>query len=298
MTTAVDGKIMTMIENASSLTELAREIREACQAARRSGLTALDHIFRAGEALSKAQEQVTGNWKRWLRENCFLGVSTALLYQRIAHHRGEIETKAKEDPSFSLRAARRLITEKPKGGAKASKATKATEVIQETESAETELKTPPSRGRDAGNVPHVVTRIDSKGRRQLATGVRKSATKVEASPSPSVLTAPPGSRAVFPPPLVVAGNSLDPEASAAARKAFYAATELPPADMTTNYAANRRSGERHPALTRALRTAVLAAESGDPAAEIVRAFKEFVILAAALNVPVDRIDVCARRALQ
>jgi hypothetical protein len=113
---------MLTIENAPSLTELAREIREACQAARQSGLTALDHIFRAGEALNKAQEQVTGNWKRWLRESCFLGVSTALLYQRIARHRAEIETKAKEDPSFSLRAARQLITKEPKGATKKQKA--------------------------------------------------------------------------------------------------------------------------------------------------------------------------------
>jgi hypothetical protein len=104
---------MFTIENAPSLTELAREVREACQAARQSGLTALHHVFRAGEALNKAQEQVTGNWKRWLRESCFLGVSTALLYQRIARHRAEIETKAKEDPNFSLRAARQLLTEEP-----------------------------------------------------------------------------------------------------------------------------------------------------------------------------------------
>jgi hypothetical protein len=65
---------------------------------------------------------VTGNWKRWLRESCFLGVSTALLYQRIARHRAEIETKAKEDPSFSLRAARQLITKEPKGATKKQKA--------------------------------------------------------------------------------------------------------------------------------------------------------------------------------
>jgi hypothetical protein len=56
---------------------------------------------------------VTGNWKRWLRESCFLGVSTALLYQRIARRRAEIEANAKEDPSFSLRAARQLLTKEP-----------------------------------------------------------------------------------------------------------------------------------------------------------------------------------------
>jgi hypothetical protein len=122
MTTAVNGKIMTMIENASSLTELAHVIREACQAARQSGLTALDHIFRAGEALNKAQEQGTCNWKQWLRESCFLGVSTALLYQRIARHRAEIEIEAKANPNFSLRAARQLITREPKETTRKQKA--------------------------------------------------------------------------------------------------------------------------------------------------------------------------------
>jgi hypothetical protein len=161
-----------------------------------------------------------------------------------------------------------------------------------------------ARGRDVGTVPHVGTRIDSKGRRQPATRVRKSTTKVEASPSPAALTAPPGSRAapVLPAPVapIMAGNGLDPGASAAARKAFYAATEPPPVDVTTNYAANRRgvSGERHPALTSALRKAVLAMESDNPAAEIIRTFKEFVTLAVTLGIRVDCIDVCARRALQ
>jgi hypothetical protein len=99
--------------------------------------------------------------------------------------------------------------------------------------------------------------------------------------------------------LRVVSNSLDPEASAVARKAFYATTELPAADVTNRYAANRHvSGERHPALTNALRKAVLAAESDDPAAEIIRTFKKFVTLAATLNVHVDGIEVCARRALQ
>jgi hypothetical protein len=110
------------IQNAPSLTELAREVREACQAARQSSLTALDHIFRAGEALNKAQKQVTGNWKRWLRESCSFGVSTALLYQRIARHRAEIEVKAKEDPNFSLRVARQLLTKEPKGATEKQKA--------------------------------------------------------------------------------------------------------------------------------------------------------------------------------
>jgi hypothetical protein len=151
-----------------------------------------------------------------------------------------------------------------------------------------------ARARTWGNSPRPC-RIDSKGRKQPAAKVRKPPRVVSAVPSaPQAVPVP------IAPPLRVVGNSLGPEASAVARKAFYAATELPPADVTTNYAANRRgvSGERHPALTSALRKAVLAMESDNPAAEIIRTFKEFVTLAATLGVRVDCIDVCARRALQ
>jgi hypothetical protein len=150
-----------------------------------------------------------------------------------------------------------------------------------------------ARARTWGNSPRPC-RIDSKGRKQPAAKVCKPPCVVSAVPSaPQAVPVP------IAPPLRVVSNNLGPEASAVARKAFYAATELSSADVTNNYAANRHaSGERHPALTNALRKAVLAMESNDPAAEIIRTFKRFVALMATLNVHIDAIDVCARRALQ
>jgi hypothetical protein len=66
-------------------------------------------VLDAGDALNEAQGRVSTNWKRWIRDNCFLAVSTAQLYQHLARHRAEIEDKLAEFPDLSLRAARRLI---------------------------------------------------------------------------------------------------------------------------------------------------------------------------------------------
>jgi hypothetical protein len=95
-----------------------------------------------------------------------------------------------------------------------------------------------------GKIPHVTKRIDSKGRKQPATKVRKPATKVAASLPPTALpttispaTASPVLPAllavpVLPPPVALPldNSSLEPEACAAARKAVYVATELQPAE--------------------------------------------------------------------
>jgi hypothetical protein len=112
-----------------------------------------------------------------------------------------------------------------------------------------------AKGQDVGSIPHVAKRIDSKGRKQPATKVRKP--EVAASPPPaaspaaiSPATASPEPLAplavqVLPPPVALPlGNTdVDPDASAAARKAAYAAAELQPAAVTavvTNtYSANR-----------------------------------------------------------
>src|SRR5262249_43418713 len=77
----------------------------------------------AGDALIAAQEKVNGNWKLWLRDNCFLSVRTALVYARLARHRSAIEAELGRVGDLSLRAALRLIA-KPKGNAeKYSKST-------------------------------------------------------------------------------------------------------------------------------------------------------------------------------
>jgi hypothetical protein len=103
--------------NTQDLAELARQIRQAHAAVRQASLTALDRALAAGDALITAQAKVSSkNWKTWLRENCFLGISTACLYQQLARHRTEIEAELERVPHLSLRAARLLIA-KPKGEA-------------------------------------------------------------------------------------------------------------------------------------------------------------------------------------
>jgi hypothetical protein len=97
------------------LAELARRIREAHRAVHSAGAALLHHAMAAGDALITAQAKVTGNWKRWLRENCFLSVRTAFVYVQLAHHRTVIEAERAGD--LSLRAALRLIA-KPRGEAK------------------------------------------------------------------------------------------------------------------------------------------------------------------------------------
>jgi hypothetical protein len=95
----------------NALEELARRIRDAHQAAQAAWCNALHHALDAGDALAEAQTRVSTGWKKWLRENCFLSVRTALLYQQLARHRAEIEAELERVGPLSLRAARRLIAE-------------------------------------------------------------------------------------------------------------------------------------------------------------------------------------------
>jgi hypothetical protein len=62
-----------------------------------------------GDMLIEAQGRVSSGWKRWLRENCFLSVRTAMLYMQLARHRAEIEAEIERMGELSLRAAIRLI---------------------------------------------------------------------------------------------------------------------------------------------------------------------------------------------
>jgi hypothetical protein len=82
------------VAQAAPLDELAQRIRAAHKAAQAAWSSALGHALAAGDALIKVQDRgVVVNWKRWLRENCFLAVSTAQLYVQLAHHRAEVEAK-------------------------------------------------------------------------------------------------------------------------------------------------------------------------------------------------------------
>jgi hypothetical protein len=95
--------------NISVLDQLAHRIREARQAAQQAGAALLHHTLDAGDALNEAQTRVSTGWKRWLRDNCFLSVRTAFVYQQLANHRTEIEAAIGQAGELSLRAALRLI---------------------------------------------------------------------------------------------------------------------------------------------------------------------------------------------
>jgi len=94
-----------------ALADRIRAEHQAVQAAMRNGVT---HALAAGDGLVQAQSQVpSGQWARWLKENCFFSVRTAQLYMQLAGNRGDIEAEISRAPDLSLRAARRLIS-KPK----------------------------------------------------------------------------------------------------------------------------------------------------------------------------------------
>jgi len=89
----------------------------------KGGAALLHHAMKAGEALNQAQERVSTNWKKWLHNNCFMSVRSALVYQQLAKHRDQIEVEIERAGEISLRAALRLIAkrENPKKRPKAKK---------------------------------------------------------------------------------------------------------------------------------------------------------------------------------
>jgi hypothetical protein len=92
--------------------ELAAVIRTEIQKCQAAWSNALDHAMSAGGALLKVQPKVHAAgfvWKRWVKEHCFIGVSTAELYMQFARHRDRIEAERQRGVELSLRAARRLI---------------------------------------------------------------------------------------------------------------------------------------------------------------------------------------------
>ena len=98
--------------------ELALVVRDEIHKARMAWSNALGHAMNAGDALIVVQPKVAErgiNWKKWLRENCLVAVSTAELYMQLAHHRDQIEAELQRGVELSLRAARRLISKSPSG---------------------------------------------------------------------------------------------------------------------------------------------------------------------------------------
>jgi hypothetical protein len=105
----------------ATLNELAHFIRTALQTSRQDRCNALHRDLNVGDALIDAQNRVSTGWKRWLRENCFLSVRTAMLHMQLARHHAEIEAEIERVGELSLRAAVRLISKPSKKAPKSHK---------------------------------------------------------------------------------------------------------------------------------------------------------------------------------
>jgi hypothetical protein len=102
------------------LDEFATVIRAEIQKCRKALSNALDAAMNAGDALRTVRPKVDAAgipWQRWLKDNCFIGKSTALLYVQLAEHRSDIEAAIERGVELSLRAARRLISTPRKNSA-------------------------------------------------------------------------------------------------------------------------------------------------------------------------------------
>jgi hypothetical protein len=110
----------TTVNPDDTLEEHAAEIRKGLQNIRRVLSNALDIALAVGQRLNIAKEQVGDRkWGKWLRDDCCnLSRSTALLYMRVANHKGDIDAARVLLPDMSLRAARRLLTKSEQSEAK------------------------------------------------------------------------------------------------------------------------------------------------------------------------------------
>jgi hypothetical protein len=109
---------LNQIPRNTELDKLARRFRDSRKDDQEAGAALLHHILDAGDALNEAQEQVLTGWKRWLKDNCFVSVRTAFVYQQLANHREEIETALSQAGELSMRAALRLISKPKEDGKK------------------------------------------------------------------------------------------------------------------------------------------------------------------------------------
>jgi len=88
----------------------AAEIRKGIQEMQTQMRNALRICFKVGGHLILAKQQVAhGEWKRWLKENCFLSQRTAQLYMQLADNQGLIEDELVMTPELGVRAAAKLI---------------------------------------------------------------------------------------------------------------------------------------------------------------------------------------------
>jgi hypothetical protein len=105
------------VARAHDLDEFARVVRDEIQKARVAWANALAHAMNAGDALIAVQPKIAERgitWTKWLKENCYVAVSTAKLYMQLARHRDDIEAEIQSKGELSLRGARQLISKSSK----------------------------------------------------------------------------------------------------------------------------------------------------------------------------------------
>jgi Protein of unknown function (DUF3102) len=107
----------------NTLEEHAAAIRNGLREIEIQMRNALRISFKVGGHLIYAKQQVAhGQWKKWLKKNCFLSHRTAQLYMQIAECRDVIEDELVVTPELSVRAAAKLIAKPSESKAKDSDA--------------------------------------------------------------------------------------------------------------------------------------------------------------------------------
>ena len=133
----------TAVNPDDTLGEHAAEICNGMRALRLAMSNALDIALAVGKRLNIAKDQVgDGKWSKWLRDDCELSRSTALLYMRLANHQGDVDAARVQLPNLSLRAARRLLTKSTQSETEEAKAEEPDQAPDEAGGEEAEAAPP------------------------------------------------------------------------------------------------------------------------------------------------------------
>jgi hypothetical protein len=140
----------TAVNPDDTLEEHAAEIRKGMHELWLTVSNALDIALTIGKRLNLAKEQVgAGKWSKWLRDDCEIrSRSTALLYMRLANHKGDIDAARVLLPHLSVRAARRLLTKSEQSEAEEAVAAEEPDQAPDEAGGEEAEAAPPDRAAD------------------------------------------------------------------------------------------------------------------------------------------------------
>jgi Protein of unknown function (DUF3102) len=145
----------------TDLDRFATLVRAGVAEVRAALSNALDKALGVGDVLTAARRRIPeGQWRDWLEKDCELKTSTALLYMRIARHRGQIETVREKVPGLSIRGARKLIAAESKEGRQSPRQPK----LQEDKPAIPDWVDAFNQASDedkAAGIPHIITDLIS-----------------------------------------------------------------------------------------------------------------------------------------